>query len=122
MIVRTNLFSKLYGDPTTMFVVPSSFDFSSNIVSSSSHVGSLKDASSVTRLVCWVAVSRIRISDFFECSEKLYVETEYKTFDASEFGTPPERRGASKSTSGVNLAALIVILVLALREAASVRY
>jgi len=104
-----------------MFVVPSSLDFNSNMVSSSSHEGSLKDASSVTRLVCWLAESRTRISDFFECSEKLYVETEYKTLDALEFGTPSERRGASKSTSGVNLLALIVILEQALEEGTSVR-
>jgi hypothetical protein len=47
-----HLFSKLLASPATTLVVPSSFDFKANTVSSSSHVGSLKDLSSVTRLVC----------------------------------------------------------------------
>lgn len=91
-------------------VVPSSLDFSNNTVSSSSHVGSLHDLSSVTRLVCWLAASKRRISDFFACSVKLYVDTEYRILDASEFGEPSDLRGASRSTFGVNLAALIVIM------------
>lgn len=40
-IFTTYLFSKLCGDPMTMLVVPSSFEFSNSIALSSSHVGSL---------------------------------------------------------------------------------
>jgi hypothetical protein len=73
--IGTYLFSKLLASPATTLVLPSSFDFKTKTVSSSSHVGSLNDLSSVTRLVCWVATSKMRISDFFAWSAKLYVET-----------------------------------------------
>jgi hypothetical protein len=90
--------------------VPSSFDLNSRIVSSSSHVGSLEVLSSVTRVDCRLATSRMRISDFLLCSAKLYVETLYSTFVASELGRPADRRGASRRTSGENLAALMVMV------------